>query len=237
MADVEEGQQGSMPEMQMEAPKRTGGGKFWVVLLIIVVLAGLGYAAYYVITSGNSATTTTTEQGSLNLATPTGSVTSTADISTWKTYTNDTYGFSFDYPSDWTISEKTYSKQGDQVLTITSPKTAQKIADRTTNPFTQEDIIVRFATTPVTGDVTSNTIGVWMASQFTDINTAKNKTNENIKGAQAYGAELQADPGYYAILVQADKGLFALDFGSDAAKKSDLSTDTKAILSTFQFTK
>ncbi len=232
-------------EMVMEKPKGSKTG-MWVLVIVLVAIV-FGSAGYYVgkVRSKSKPETPValnSNQGSLS-STLTQTAVSNASASTtpdatadWKTYTNDTYGFSFKYPGEWTVSEKTYSKPGDEILTVTSPDTAKKIADRTNNPFTKGDIGIRFTTMPAT-DSTSNTIAIWMADQFTNSITAKNKTSESIEGAQAYGAEIQADPSYYAMLVQANNGLFALDFGADTAKKSELSTNVSQILSTFKFTK
>jgi len=203
--------------------------KAWIVIIAIVITAAVvGGGAYYYL--NNKA-----EEEKAELEDSETSATTTDETADWQTYTNEEYGFSFKYPADWEISKKTFSEQGGKILTLISPETAQKIADRTNNPFTLEDITIRFLTMPVIGSNASNTINVWMADMFTDEITAINKTDETINGTQAYGAEMQGDPGYYAILVQADNGLFALDFGNDITKKSELSLDVKNILLTFQF--
>jgi len=209
--------------------------KAWIVIITIVItVAVVGGGAYYYLNNKAEEekaelenTIDELEQKVQDVQTDTSDADSSAtttedETADWQTYTNEEYGFSFKYPADWEISKKTFSEQGGKILTLISPETAQKIADRTNNPFTLEDITIRFSTMPVIGSNASNTINVWMADMFTD----------EIK---AYGAEMQGDPGYYAILVQADNGLFALDFGNDITKKSELSLDVKNILLTFQF--
>lgn len=81
-----------------------------IVLLIVasaVVFGGVGYLVGTTQSKSSSSTASVTPSAVASKK-ASASATSTADATAnWKTYTNDTYGFSFKYPSDWTATEST----------------------------------------------------------------------------------------------------------------------------------
>jgi len=102
---------------QSQAPVQQGQpavSKGLLITFIIVILIGAAFATWYflmgpgkkVATSTTTATTTpaatTTTTTTPSTTTTTTTPTATAD---WQTYTNDTYGFSFKYPKDYSVTE------------------------------------------------------------------------------------------------------------------------------------
>lgn len=106
--------------------KHIDGIKITTLVIFILVTAAIFLALGYwagsegtvcnvsSIVSSKTATTTATTSVS-PAASPSADVTAN-----WKTYTNDTYGFSFKYPSDWSITNNTPGQNGsvNQNLTI-----------------------------------------------------------------------------------------------------------------------
>lgn len=73
----------------------------WIILAAVVIIGG--GLTYWYVTSNNSSDITAAPSPTLTkTSSPTNSANQTAD---WKTYTNNTYGFSFKYPKDWYIDE------------------------------------------------------------------------------------------------------------------------------------
>jgi hypothetical protein len=88
---------------KMKSKFNQQGFHIWVIALIIVVVAALGFAGWYVWDKNKA-------DNSANTTNPTAVPTPTADpTADWQTYTDDTYGFSFRYPSDATASVNTYA--------------------------------------------------------------------------------------------------------------------------------
>jgi len=119
MADDKEGQG---VEMQMEAPKKTkhvNGVRLITTIILILVTAmvflGLGFWAGTQQVKNEAVTAVTATVSPTASAVVSG--TATADVTAnWKTYTNDTYGFSFKYPSDWTVLDN--KKDASEDITI-----------------------------------------------------------------------------------------------------------------------
>jgi hypothetical protein len=66
-------------------------------------------------------------------ANPSVTFTATADATaSWKTYTNETYGFSFKYPNDWTFSESSSSAAYPLQLLVSSQSTINSEAGPST---------------------------------------------------------------------------------------------------------
>ncbi|MBI3589546.1 MAG: hypothetical protein HY093_04025 [Candidatus Liptonbacteria bacterium] len=89
-------------------------GGFALVPAILVVLAVLviGAGAYYFATKTKQPTPASTNQEPQASNLPAPENTASNEISNWKTYRNDTYGFSIKYPSDWLASKGSWSEDG-----------------------------------------------------------------------------------------------------------------------------
>jgi hypothetical protein len=110
-----------MPEefmMNRPEPKKDRG--HLVKILVIVILCAVLFGAIgYVL--GNKKTikpetpvaeTAIVEASEIPAVTSPTVSASTSQTASWKTYTNDTYGFSFQYPNDWTILSDTAGTNG-----------------------------------------------------------------------------------------------------------------------------
>jgi len=229
-----------MNQQPIQAPKPAVSKWLWISL-IVVVLGAAGYFGWYylkgpgkkVATSTTSTTpTSTTTTPSSTTTTPT--TTTTDKTADWKTYNNSTYGISVKYPTDWTLAEKTFSKNGDVLATLTSPETTTAAK---TNKLLKEDVTIRYSDASAKStDVSSNTIGVWLKDQFTNSVTVSNATKETIGGIEYNEATMNADPSYFAMITTQTKGLFAIDF-PNIDSKNKLTDTENTMLSSFQFTK
>jgi len=103
MADENEGQG---IDMKMEAPEKKPNTALWIILTIAISGIIFGAGGYWL---GKNKTV---DKGSVDLltatvtATASTSATTSADVTAnWKTYTNDAYGFSFKYPSNYKVAD------------------------------------------------------------------------------------------------------------------------------------
>jgi hypothetical protein len=103
-----------------QPPKTTSRVTMWIVLIVVVIALGIG--AYFLLNRGgtntnnaNTAISNATTNKNVNSTGSTNSVansnTNTAtnaniDTSGWKTYTNQTYNYSFKYPANSNINEE-----------------------------------------------------------------------------------------------------------------------------------
>jgi hypothetical protein len=125
-------------QVGMSSPQPKVRTWLWVVFLIVIILAGGFFAWYYFYGPGKTTTATTTTPVATD---------KTAD---WKTYSNDTYLFSFKYPTDWETNATTALKDSTGKAYLTNvmyrPKTmtedylgAVKVTDSTlANQITEE---------------------------------------------------------------------------------------------------
>lgn len=100
-----------MNQQQMASPQQGGGIMKWllIILAVIIVLGG-GYWLNIKYGKGTpSPTASPSPTISAKVSPSTSAVVSPTESinADWKTYTNSTYNFSFEYPKTWTVSEKT----------------------------------------------------------------------------------------------------------------------------------
>lgn len=83
------------------------------LVLIVGSMALLGGACYKTIDTKNTNVEVNTNVSNVNTSANTNS--STVDTSDWSTYTNEEYGFSFRYPSEYTVSVREHDR-GDDLI-------------------------------------------------------------------------------------------------------------------------
>lgn len=148
-------------------------------------------------------------------------VSATDETASWKTYTNEEYGFSFKYPSDW-IVQITQNSQKSQILglSLVSPEMQKTIKEE--RPDARADIFLDEFSKPKDFNLITNITS--------DELYIKDSINEKlIAGQKGYKAVFGGlvDETYY--FWEKDNNYFrASTFGSI--------TDFDLILSTFQFT-
>lgn len=220
-----------MPENLMnERPNQPNKRKneFATILIIVVVCAILFGAIGYVI--GNKKTTTpevpveptiTDDQTS-----PVVDETATADVTAnWKTYTNDQFGFSIKYPSDYTGNIASGYSENDGV-TIDSPSTGGYEQPHLVNVEAQKS---------------SQNFDDYIASAAKDSLFAE-ATKITFAGQPAYEGVESGMVTSYGIITEKNGNIFTivLDTGlvdGLAKNKAAISDIENQILSTFQFTK
>ncbi|OGD57129.1 hypothetical protein A2V71_01695 [Candidatus Berkelbacteria bacterium RBG_13_40_8] len=92
-----------MNQQPMQGPKPAVATWLWVVFGVVVVAGAAFFSWYFLMGPGKKTETTTT---------PT-TTTTTDKTAGWKTYTNDTLGFSFKYPTTYTTKDSDKSLTGD----------------------------------------------------------------------------------------------------------------------------
>lgn len=196
-----------MNQQPIMQPQKPAVNKWlWITLIIVIIAAG-AFATWYFLsgpgkTSTESATTTTPK------------TTTTDKTAGWKTYENKTYGVSFKYPKDWTVSDKIQVSGigGDDDVLEISAKDGQKLSVW----VNQDGFGLEGASMVYDATITNNKIVV----------NKKTENKENPTADQAVITKLKNDNDVYAIAFNYIK----------AKKTTDLETfDT--ILSTFKFTK
>jgi len=100
--------------MENKKPMVDGNKMFMTVLFIVVtavLFLGIGFVfgqqAGEIQQNEALSGVSATAQATLS-ATVSSTSTAASELAGWKTYTNDKYGFSFKYPSDWAVSEKNF---------------------------------------------------------------------------------------------------------------------------------
>lgn len=97
-----------MDQPQQPIPSKSGGSLKWLlIVLVIVIVLGGGYLLYAKYGGGTTPVASPSPVATVT-ASPIATVNPTASTSVpadWKTYTNETYGFSFKYPNDYQYEE------------------------------------------------------------------------------------------------------------------------------------
>lgn len=90
---------------------------------IILIVGARGIWAYRHMQINEERATNTAVPGVATTATSTAPMPPVDETANWKTYTNEKYGFSFEYPGGWNFSEGTSTQGGKLVFSVdfTSP--------------------------------------------------------------------------------------------------------------------
>jgi hypothetical protein len=212
-----------MPEEILE--KRPKPRPAWELIVGVIIGALLFGAIGYLAGSKNANTTNdatataTTVADDSATVTESASTTTTADMTAnWKTYTNDTYGFSFRYPNTFAVSE-------DKNYTSLDNKNAQTI-------------IIKNSTNSLTVWINPDGFGLEGASDRYTANIANGKINVTEKIQNQPSEEFPVLDGRVVLsnmLHNNDTLVAAYNF--DIKDRVVELTTFDQILSTFQFTK
>ncbi|MCX6809145.1 MAG: hypothetical protein NTZ65_00075 [Candidatus Berkelbacteria bacterium] len=236
---------------KIEQPKFTDPkvrpDKIWkAILLIVATVLVFGYIGIWYgrenpkketettatvsATAVSSATTSATTAKSA-----TSSTSATPETASWKTYTNDTYGFSFKYPSDWTF------QQDGTIINVNSPENQALKNKIDSNTMYGEGYspTIMFRTFVSASDYvnqgnpsvkSTKTVSEYMSS----IATANTFNETTLGGQKAYEDEEGGFAGsYYNITCEHNTTVFTTQIVSE---KKSLTDTEQSILSTFQFT-
>ncbi len=155
-----------------------------------------------------------------------------SDTSTWKTYTNSQYGFSFMYPGDW-IEDKIGSDG--EVTSLSSPETIKERKNCVEG--CGPDISFNYhLNIRDLRDVKYN--GVKAQTLYDYVHSGNgaiiNVEPIIISGQSGFDMVYAGESGVYAILIQKDSHIYEIIF-DNAFDKNQLSTTDNQILSTFKF--
>jgi hypothetical protein len=90
------------------------------VIVVLVLAGGAGVYVYHRNHKAKTVSTSTTAKTSTSTKTTTTTTTAPNPYSGWKTYTSAVSGFSFKYPSNWTLQSSTNNGGAEDVI-VTSP--------------------------------------------------------------------------------------------------------------------
>jgi hypothetical protein len=210
-----------------------------ISLAIVLSAAVFGYIGYWYGSSKNKTTATPTPTVTATTSAVASATTTTDPTASWKTYTSDSYGISFKYPSNWTLKEDT-SKSCQSFVAITSPETKvayDKAAAEIEGdlPISAQDISFSYCKT--VQDADGNNPKKW--TSFSDMINDKNYYHDQSKitfaGQTAYSVIEGGLLDYYTILMEKDGHIYCIGFGNRESKDKVSATENQ-ILSTFKFT-
>lgn len=206
-----------MNQSQQASAQPKGGSSKWLltVLAVVVVLGGgyLLYAKY-----GKSTTTVSTSPSPEKTSTtPT-----TNETAGWKTYANDTYGFSFKYPKDW------------EVKILEEDKGLYSTTIRFRPVSLKEDYLGSVEISTETTDTAISRI----KNSFSNNSTFDGQSNTTFAGNEATKLAFtnKVDSNIKPILYLVPKTDLYI-FGGEGSTSTQDNNTIKKIFSTFQFTK
>lgn len=208
------------------------------ILIISIVAAAVVFGAvgYFV---GNNKTTAVETAEETSIPTPpvpgepssTTTISSTADVTAnWKTYTNETYGVSFKYPSNFRTSELTDVPGGLEV-SINSENNL-KMNNENVNLFNfnwhqnvaEATTLSKFVSGISAASKTDTSVGKYSAVKATNINSSS-------VDQVVFDADGTIGSFYSRVKMLQDGGAIT------AAQTTTYNTDFDQIISTFQLTK
>lgn len=203
------------------------------ILLVVGLIGALGYVYYQNFIQKKDDDTSKTKS-------PISTLVAIIDpLADWKTYSDSSYGFSFRYPSDWTLTKKDAAQYSTGSITLTSPQ-------RTPNQYgyTPSDMSIypEAKTSPV-GSSGSTIIAMWRTQQDSlKANTEVKQYSETIHSIPFTEYDIGGDLPVFQALFTTKNYIVAVGFASDIVKtKSDLTKSDSAktmseILSSFHLT-
>jgi len=171
----------------------------------------------------------------------TSTTTTTDETADWQTYTNDEYGFSFKYPSDWNLAENEGNNFDQSVVSISSVETQSAIEDQKIDgsnygPYSDDLSVYYYPTVSEESENVANNLGATNINQLIEKNEMIELIGTTILGGMTATEVYWGGMGkYYSILLEKDSHLYKIWF-SNIDDKDELTNTEKSILSTFEFT-
>lgn len=168
----------------------------------------------------------------------------------WKTYKNDKYGLSFEYPKDWLLNDREVSDEnGAEIVSLISPEGERGLEEDSKKEFFEggyyyKDFAVSYCKSINTECTTG---GSWIGERvyngiedlLSDENSFKQRSNfmpsVDIGGLKGYGVISSGFYANYEIMVE-HNGIFLLDL-PNVDTDTALSQKQQHILSSFRFTR
>jgi len=227
--------------MSEEFSQKTPISRLILIIILFIVLFALGiYVGFYmgVNSVSNELVVAEVQTNPITSTTATSSpINSPIDTSNWKTYTNDEYGFSIKYPSDWeNIPEVKISSVG-LVSSIASPEMIKARNDN--SGMYRNDIEVYYF--PKISDELNNKLNNWNAKSLDELiqnsNGKYTKVGEvNINGNKIYKITTSGILSSNFLFIEKNGQLYEIAINNiDSFDSIDKTLEN--IIDSFQFTK
>ncbi len=192
------------------------------IVLAVAVIAIIGIAGY----------SAWSKKSNTNITEP---LSTKADTSNWKTYTNTKYGFEFKYPQDWVL-ETNYQSDENLIAVISSPETI-KVRRDCYEGCGPDILFSYYSSISEIHNVKANNIVVKNLSDYVYKSIlVSNPQKITFAGYNAYEVTKLGYSVYFTIMIEKDGHIYQILFGNDGSKQELDETENK-ILSTFKFTK
>ena len=205
------------------------------VILAVALVGTLGYVFYqnFVVKKDN---VSKTDDSSKNKSPGATSPAKVDPMAGWKTYTSSKLGFSFRYPSDWTISNPTPVYPPEVVAELTSPDIAtEKYGSKSGVDAPSMDIsiyTVEKSKAQVMTDVTPGTVSALLIDNSGGDTSQyfTKKYSETINSISVSEFDMLANPTYFAAVFPIGDSYIEINFLTTPTK-ADLTSTMSKILS------
>ena len=154
------------------------------------------------------------------------------------TYSNDEYGFTFEYPSDWQLTQYDAEMEHGRVVSITSDEVEEidSILPKINfDVYFWEDINNKYAQA---GESSESRFDYENLDEFLNddsyIRLVNSSGRTTLDGYDAYEVIVGGHGAYFAVMVETEDGLYQLLFPR-ASAESDLTEEDMAIIDSFEF--
>ncbi len=213
----------------------------WIAWSLVALFAGISVFStwYYYFEASNTYDDSATFFG-LNVSknkttTAPSTIASTSATADWKTYTNNSYRYTFKYPKDWILNS---TKEAE--ITLNSPEneaTKQKIASgQMYGEGYMEDISFYYYDNIQAADSNRPKKYNSISDMLNDKSIIISFSKTILDNQTAYDVVEGGFSAYYAIIAERNNHIYKIFFGN-VNDKIELTDIEKQILSTFQFTK
>ncbi len=207
----------------------------WLLLATAIAIIGLLGVFYWDSMQELDNASTPSLTSSNNTATTVApTLATTVDTASgWKVYSNDSIGFSIEYPQDWTYKENSTANSVLAALSLISPDTGKAVTS--SGGLAPYDIsIYYYSNIASIGSKSPRYASLESLMKDTSYFPAGYKETK-FAGQTAYEATEAGIGGYYSIYFERNGHIFKVFFDRKSTK-SELSATENRILSTFTFT-
>jgi len=212
----------------------------WVLIYLVIAAAAYGFVYYFFFYKGNSLYDTQNYQNQNEVQNNQPQVASD-EMSDWKTYRNEEYGFEFKYPPNWILDDQKFDGDAIGVISPENDFLARKTFEGSYY-YTNFSVHAcdRLNQNCLMGGTYVNMKNKTILDFLNDPSPYKSYEKSsfmpevNIDGIKGYGIIAGGFGANYEIILERDNRIYIIDFPSS---EKELTAEQKEILSTFKFIK